>query len=220
AMVTLADGLRDVLDTLHVSYRVHEVANVERPLDTTVTRPVRDTVILSVNPSTYDVTLDGLPAQCNARHGTLETVVIAQNENTAIARYAVNCAPSLRLFVETSGVTPTGHYVWQLSGPTGDLNGLVGANDSLVFSTLAPGDYSLSVRPLQANCILTTDGGATQRFAVLPTGGARVTFQVLCSDVSRAPVIRRLVTSYRNGVAVLVADIADPDRDLSTYYFQ
>ncbi len=220
AVVTLAQGPAEILDTARVSYHIVQLSSVEDPLDTTISRPIRDTVILSVDPSTYSVTLGGLPAQCSVRGGPEAMVVLFEGENTGLARYPVDCALSLRVEVTTAGLRPDSTYFWEISGAGSSKAGLMGANDTLYLADLTPGTYDVSVRPLRSSCIAISDGGSHRQVEVSARGGAVVAYSFLCSDPANTPGISSFAATYKDGATAFVAHVADPNRDLDGYTYQ
>lgn len=189
-------------------------------IDTTVLSSPTDTVILSVEPATYRVTLDGLPANCSARDGTVALQEVPAGANTALVRFQVLCrAP---LVVET-GTDGTGaddqYYVRIVSAGVPERLRIIGANDTMRIDSLPPGEYDVELGAIAPNCDVTSDGRDRVRVVLPGAGGARASFRVRCSDPARRPRVLDYSAGTQDGGYALQFRAVDPDRDLERYSF-
>jgi hypothetical protein len=215
AVVTLLDDPR-FLDVARWRYRIQERSGVTG-LDTLVAASARDTVVMAVPAATYSVELDGLPASCRARQGEEQFVQVLPGASTSLARFFVVCTRALSIQVAADGAPLDERFIWRLDGPMTGRTGLLGPLDSVVFDTLGPGRYTVSLGHVAAHCVVTSAGGAMVSVDVPREGGARVDFRVRCSDAARRPRVDRFAASYRDGVSGFVFQAADPDADLDHY---
>jgi hypothetical protein len=200
-------------------YRIKDLSAGET-LDTVIVAAPLDTVILSVRPATYSVTLDDLPAVCVSRYGVEEEIAVPEGTNTALVRFYLSCNVPLAVNLLTQGVSPDSTLVWQLTGANGsEKHGLVKQSESLIFDTLAPGAYTFSLYSVPERCVITSSGGRSRDFVISPTGGVRLTFFIECSGTVDVPVIQSFRSSYHDGAAVFIARLADPDRNISAYSY-
>lgn len=200
-------------------YRVRDLST-EKYLDTLIIAQPRDTLILSVKPSTYQVELVGLPGECRSRYGTTEAIQVPPGSNTALIRFYLVCNPSLVVTVATVGVQQDSAFIYDLTGPAGLVErGVLGANDSLAFSALAPGDYAVTLAHLRSNCTFTNTGGDTQPVRIDSLVNARLEFYAVCSQPDARPTVLSFRPSYHDGAGVFVARAADPNRDMRNYFW-
>lgn len=87
-----------------------------------------------------------------------------------------------------SAIDPDG-YVVILRRPGDSTSALLGPNASRRFSPLAPGEVTVALRGIAANC----DADATTRTVVVPEGGLRTlataSFDVTCTDPTRGRIV-------------------------------
>ena len=205
-------------EEVNFGYRVEDLV-VPGRVDTVISATPADTVIIPLEASTYRVTLLGLPARCAARTGTVQQVLLLEQYNTGIARYVVNCAPSLAFAVYSFGTNPDQRFTWYLDGPT-SRSGVASPNDSILLSPLAAGRYTLSLGHLAPNCVVISDGGVEQRFVVDSAGGGPFrAFSVSCVDEAMQPRIVSLRGSYHDDAIGFVITAVDPDRDIRRFWW-
>src|SRR5262249_24084015 len=111
-------------------------------------------------------------------------------------------------------------YVWHVSGENGfSRTGIVPAIGDAIAAGLPAGEYTVELGLVSPGCRPTTSGGLKQRVAVPETGGAAVSFRIVCSRPAAAPVIQSFHWSYHDSTAAFVAVLTDPNRDISAYTF-
>jgi hypothetical protein len=187
-------------------------------IDTTLRPAPDDTVIVSLPPATYEVTLGGIPDRCVVRSGLRQQVTLFKETNTGIARYVVSCAPSLGFAVYAFGPSADDRFIYELQGPSAQ-SGVIAANDSLYLTPLSPGDYSLRLGHVAGACEITSNGGRVQRFTVGATAGPFRAFTANCSDEAQRPRIVSLGSSYHDGALAFAALAVDPDRDFRRFWW-
>ena len=190
--------------------------------DTVITVSPADTVILQVEPGTYDVKLGDLPAKCVSRYGLTQEIVVPPGTNTAIARYYISCNVPLAVRVYTAGLAVDPNFIWQLESRTGshNLTGVIQNRDeTLIFSSISAGDYTVSLWNAPEQCVFTNNGGRHQKVTVKPTGGGALTFSVICSKPANRPEVIDFRWTYHDSSVVFLATLKDPDYNLSSYIF-
>ena len=199
-------------------YRIRDLSSLQM-LDTTITVTARDTILLSVKPSTYSVQLEGLSARCRSRYGPEEVVVVPEGTNTALSRFYLICGASLTISVATSGVRADSLFVWEVSGPSYHDQGVIASNATLVLPELPAGTYTVALDHVSSNCTFTNDGGGVRSVEVTENGGVDVNFSAVCSVPEQRPGIVSFYSSYHDGVGVFVARATSPVRNLANYYW-
>jgi hypothetical protein len=198
-------------------YRVSEVSGT-LGVDTVFQAGPGDTIILRVEPATYDVEVDGLPPNCSARHGRIQRVLVFDPPSTSIARYHVYCEAALRLATATDGAMADDGYVFEVAGAGDSARvGLLRGTDTAYVLDLVPGSHTVRLRHVAENCVVTSDGGDRRVVEIPAQGGAAADFRVACSDPARRPMLLGLSSSYRDGVSAFYARATDPDADLERY---
>lgn len=203
-----------------LTYRIREVSGT-LPIDRTVRATPADTLILSVQPASYEITVDGVPGTCGVRDGPRQFIVVPEKSNTTIVRWSITCRPAMAIVTATDGVLPDTQFVWSLIGAGGSVvrAGLMGGNATANLPRVAPGDYQVALDMVDPACTVTSPGGDRVAVSVGAAGGASAYFRVRCSDPAHRPVLRALAGSVRDGVVGFVADAADPDGDLDAYEY-
>ena len=198
-------------------YRVSELSGT-LGVDTLIEAVPGDTIILRLDPATYDVEVDGLPAFCGSRHGPTQRVLVLDPPSTSIARYHIYCEAALLLATATDGAMPDDAYVYEV-GREGDSArvGLLRGTDTTYILGLPPGAHTVRLRHVSGNCVVTSNGGDRQVVDVEAEGGADAVFRVECSDPAQRPTLLDLASSYRDGVSAFYARATDPDGDLERY---
>ncbi len=188
-------------------------------LDTTITLAPTDTLILSVRPATYEITLENLPAKCVSRYGKTDIVAVPEGTNTAISRFFITCNAPLAVSIFTQGGPDTFQFVWNLDGPGGSQQtGFVDRREQVVIlNPLPPGDYIFSVYNVPVDCEVTSPGRRSQKATVKASGGSLLQFSIICSQPAGRPELKTFKWSYRDGVAALYVEAHDPDANLIGY---
>ncbi|MGE0552394.1 MAG: hypothetical protein AB7R55_03080, partial [Gemmatimonadales bacterium] len=187
---------------------------------TTIVALPADTVLVSVPPSTYRVTLLDLPQTCNLRGPVSQIEAIAQDVNTAIFRFSAYCQAQLVIENLNSGVLRDGEFVYRIRDSLGDERvGLIGGADTLLFDGLSPGTATVRLSHVSENCIIVTNGGAEQRILIPALGGAVAAFRVACSDPRASPILVAASVSVKDGFSGVVFHAKDPDRDLDRLHW-
>lgn len=200
------------------TYRVREASGT-LPVDRTLRGGPADTLVLSVQPASYEVTLDGVPPTCAVRDGGRQFIVVPENTNTTVVRWSITCRPALTIATGTDGLMPDSQYVWSLVNAGGGTvrAGTIGATATVAIADVPPGDYLVALDLVDDGCTVTSDGGDRARVTVGAAGGAAATFRVRCSDPARRPALPQLAASAHDGVVAWVARARDPDGDLDSY---
>jgi hypothetical protein len=215
AIVTRADFAPGIEPDSFYAYHIRDFSG-NAGVDTVVLAAPRDTVILSVPPARYIVTIGGVPAYCAIRQGAEQEVLIPERTNTAIVRYSISCLPRITLQVSTEGVNRDAEYIYRVLG-----NGVerIGAIDSmpLYFDNLSNGEYLVELADVKPNCTAINLGGRLQHAIIADTLSSLVYFRVACSDPASRPSIVSVSGQAFDGAVALVARVVDPDRDLDLY---
>ena len=131
--------------------------------------------------STHIVTLSSVASNCTV-NGSPRAVDVPSG-GTATTTFVVTCAPpppppgKLTVFASTTGsnLDPDGYVVY-IDSLTG---GSVMDNDSTTFPNVAPGDYTVRITGVAANCTVTGSSSVTVN---VPSGGTATTrFSVTCA---------------------------------------
>lgn len=201
------------------TYRITEISGTLNIDEVRRVSP-QDTVIVPVKPATYRITISGLPSHCRVRDGPEIYLLVPEGSNTAVWRYQISCESLITLTTGTDGPSPDAAYVWSLrSGGATARSGILEANDTLLLDGFAPGDYELELAHVADNCVVTSDGGRRQRFAISGAGGSRADFRVVCSDPAKRPSILLFHSSYHDGTSGFMFRAADPDGDVERYFW-
>jgi hypothetical protein len=216
AIVAKVDAAPGVDVGQEYQFRVVELSGT-LGVDTLIHAAPGDTIILPVQPATYLVTASGVPPQCGIQQGAERGIVVPPNSNTSVVRYLIICAAGLTVTTNSDGAPIDDAMVLSVEGPTVLRQELVAANDTVRLSGLPAGDYQVSLRLLQSNCTVTSDGGANPIVAVDSVGGAVANFRIVCSDEALRPRMLSMVTSYHGGASGFVAVVTDAGRDIERY---
>jgi hypothetical protein len=200
-----------------VHYRV-QMLSEPVTVDTVITRGATDTVILSLPPATYGVTLDGLPGWCTSRNGTEREALLLRTSNTSIVRYALSCRVALTVRTSSQGQPPGTRYALRVSRGAEVVRDVVmAANDSLKLDGLAAGTYALDLRNVPDACAIVNDAGRVPKVTVPATGGAEMVLRVDCARPTDRPQVTNFAASYHDGTLGYYAEVTDPNRDVNQY---
>lgn len=194
-------------------YRV-TMLSTPSTLDTTFSIGARDTVILSVDPATYEIELDNVPERCPVRDGGKRVAVVAAGASTAIVRYNINCRLMLTVQLSLQGINPPTNMRWRLVGDRVSRLGNAAPNDTLIFDDIPAGSYAMELRELPSNCQITSpskDGKAS--FDIPAAGNRFVQLAVECYDPPARPRILKAYSSYADGAAALYVKYYDGQFD-------
>lgn len=215
AVVVFVEAPPEVTTRGPFTFRVRELSG-QLGIDTSFRATPRDTTILSVVAASYRVDISGVPETCAVRNGTVQATVVPPNTNTTLLRFFINCEPGLTVITGTDGATADPDYLVSVTGVgTTPRSAVVRSSDTVRFADLQPGAYDVTLRLVAENCVVTSDGGATARVAIVPRGNASVRFRIVCAEQARRPRIVRLVGSYFEGSIGYVIRATDPDGDIT-----
>jgi hypothetical protein len=202
----------------HYTYRVTEISGA-LGIDESFEVAPHDTVIVPVKPATYRVTLRGIPPQCRVQDGTDLYILVPQGANTALVRYQISCESLVTVTTATDGYNADPSYIYRVDGPGGERLGILGANDTLRFDGLGPGEYTVGLSHVAGNCVVASDGGPTRHLTLADTGGTRLDFRVVCSDETKRPHLLSFAGSYHDGTSGFMFRARDPDHDIERYFW-
>jgi hypothetical protein len=177
-----------------------------------------DTVILSLPPAGYQVSVEGLPSRCTVSNGPARSIVLTDEDNTGIIRYSIQCLGVVSVGVVADGPMLDSGFVYRFRHADGtEYTGLVGANDTATVDDAGPGEYEVQLGGVAANCVIVSTGGAIQRVTATSHGGAMVNFRVTCSDLAHRPQLLSLAGGYDGGASIFTFRVWDPDHDIDGY---
>ena len=135
----------------------------------------------AIAPGDYTVSLSDVPANCTVSGANPRTVTVPSG-GTGSTTFAVSCTATTGNLTVTTSTTGSGMpaaYTLNASGPGGSATQAIAPNTSVTFSAIAPGDYTVSLSDVPANC---TVSGANPRTVTVPSGGTgSTTFAVSCT---------------------------------------
>lgn len=141
----------------------------------------------SLETGTYEVELDGVAANCTVAAENPRDVTITEDQTTTTT-FAVTCAAATGTIDVTTTTTGTNvdadGFEFSVAGGTPVT---IGANETVSFADVAPGDVDVLLSGIQGNCAVTGDNPLT----VTVTGGATApaAFTVTCvADAGSASV--------------------------------
>jgi hypothetical protein len=217
AIVSLVSASPGVSVGTAYTYRVSELSGT-LGVDTVIRASPSDTIVLAVPPATYEVRLSDFPRYCAVRRGVDQQAIVFDPPSTTIARYHVECAPSLSVMVETDGSPRDDAYVLEVKGAgVAPRTYLLTALDTALVDGLPAGPYDVRLRHVAENCVIVSDGGGLRRVEVPAAGGASVRFLVSCSDPAHRPELLAFEATYLDAVSAFYARVTDPDRDVERY---
>src|SRR5437588_6054051 len=136
-----------------------------------------------VSAASHTVVVSGVAGNCTVSGGTSRTVSVPAG-GTASTSFSVSCAPTGPTTGSLSGTTAT-------SGANGDLDPdgytvtvdgtgrAIGDNASTTFSGLAPGNHSVVLSGVAANC--SVSGGTSRTVSVTAGSTASTSYAVSCA---------------------------------------
>jgi hypothetical protein len=217
AIVSLVSASPGVSAGTAYTYQVSELSGT-LGVDTVIRASPSDTIVLAVPPATYEVRLSDLPSHCAVRRGADQQAIVFDPPSTTIARYYVDCIPSLSVVVETDGSPRDEAYVLDVAqGGQSLRTSLLTAMDTALIDRLPAGQYEVRLRHLAENCVIVSDGGGLRRIDVPAEGGAYVSFLVSCSDPAHRPDLLAFEATYLDAASAFYARVTDPDRDVERY---
>lgn len=220
AILTTTEAPLGIASTGGYRYRVKE-SSLTLGLDTVITVGAIDTLLLSVPPATYEVSITNVPPECRVQANvTKQLAVLVAETNTAILRFVVFCKAQLVIENLTSGLQVDDAFVLRIDGPSGGQRvDLIGAQDTVLLDGLEPGRTTVRLGHAAKNCEVVSDGGPVREVMITATGGVDLAFRVACSDPVGRPTLRSVAASYQDGVNGFVLHAVDPDRDVERYFW-
>jgi hypothetical protein len=203
--------------TTPYEYRVEELSQ-SLNIDTTLIAAPSDTILLSVPPASYQVTLKGLPPKCRVQGDSAQSVVIPEGTNTALLRFLVICEAQVFLenLTEGQGIDP--EFIYRVRDAGGiERVGLIRANDTLLLDGFTPGSHTLLLTHVASNCQVVSDGGNQIDLQIQATGTTNLALRVACSDPAQQPELLSVAGSYHGGVSGFVFTARDPDKDIERF---
>lgn len=177
-----------------------------------------DTVLVPVPPANYAIDVLGLPARCIVANGASRTISLSDADNTGIIRYSIQCRGVVSVAVIADGAALDSTFVYRLRNDAGaEYSGLIAANDTIALDDVREGSYEVRLGGIAENCVILSDGGATQRVSTGTTGGATVSFRLTCSDWSARPRLLSLVSGFDLGTSIFSFRVYDPEHDVDGY---
>ena len=217
AVVVLVDAPDEVTVRGPYRFRVRELSGTIRR-DTTFFATPRDTVILSVEPATYVVEIDEVPAACGVRQGGIQYIEVPPRTNTSLARFLLTCRNALTLTVLSDGNLVDSGYVFTVTRPgVPARTGVLASSDTILLDNVTPGTYDVALRHVADNCTVLNSGGDAVQVTIPPAGGATHNFRVTCSEPARRPRIAEFRSTYDRGAVGIMLRVADPDRDVERF---
>jgi len=159
-------------------------------VDGTTSQPIATNGSVTFNDlpaGSHSIALSGAAANCTVTSANPQTVTVPPG-GTATATFSVSCtATTGNLTVSTSttgsGLDPDGYTV-TLDGGSARA---IGINASISYTNLTPGNHTVAISGVAANC---TVSGGTSRTVSVPSGGtATTTFSVTCTAPNSPPVV-------------------------------
>jgi hypothetical protein len=203
-----------------VRYRIR-LLTTPGGLDTVVRAGLRDTVVLPLPPSAYEVTHLDVPARCAMDPSGPQEAVLFPNTNTTVVRLSLACQPSLVMTFGVEGDAPPGPVLFEHVPPgAASRTRSVRLTDTLVLDALVAGAHRFGVAALPPQCFFVSPGGAeTQPVDVPEAGGARVELRVHCAPAADRPQLRSVGASLVDSTVAFTLRATDPNRNLDRYVF-
>src|SRR5690242_5023391 len=134
---------------------------------------------LPVNAGSHTLLLSGLAANCAIQGGGPQRTVTVTGNDTVSVQFDVVCAATTGALTVTTATTgsapdPDGYTVTVDQGTPQ----AIGSNATLTVTSLAPGNHTVGLSGLAANCTVAGDNPST--VAVTAGATATVTFTVAC----------------------------------------
>lgn len=220
AVITTTQAPSGIASLGGYRYRIIE-SSLSVGLDTTVVADAVDTLLLSVPPATYEVSIGAVPPECRVQaNATKQSAVLVAETNTAILRFTIFCRAQLAIENLTSGQQQDDAFVVRIDGPSGAQRiDLIGAQDTVLLDGLEPGENTVRLGHVASNCEVVSDGGAVRRVVVTAAGGIDMAFRVACSNPAARPSLASVRASHQDGVNGFVLHATDPDRDIERYFW-
>jgi hypothetical protein len=201
------------------AYRIREISGT-LDIDRTIRVTPYDTVIVSLPPASYVIELgDGVPSTCRVRDDGKAFIVLDSLTNTGIVRFFVTCQQGLTIETGTDGRDVDDEFLYRLTSSAGEQYGIIRSNDTVGVDPLPAGQYTLSLLHVAPNCVVTSNGGVSQRITVSAGGGTTAAFRIVCSREAERPRILSFAASAHSGAAAFHLRVADPNADVDQYYF-
>lgn len=168
-------------------------------------------------PGSHTVTLSGVAANCTVTGGGSRTVTVTSG-GTATAAFSVACSATtgnLTVTTTTSGSSqdPDGYTV-TLDGGSSQA---IGTSASVTFPGLAPGNHTVVLSGVAANC--TVANGTSRTASVAAGGTASASFTVSCTTPPppNQPPTAAFTSSCNGLTCGFTSTSSDPDGSIASY---
>jgi Tol biopolymer transport system component len=134
-------------------------------------------IVTRLAPGPHTLTLSGLAANCTVAGDNPRAVVVTVGEIAPVS-FDVLCAAvtgALRVTAVTTGIDRDGWFLIQLAGAPSTI---LPANGSVVLTGLAPGDVSVGLGDVAANCAMA--GANPQTVTITAGDTVQATFEAGC----------------------------------------
>jgi hypothetical protein len=181
--------------------------------------PPGDTVLFTLPPAVYDLTLTGMPPACSQRPVLEHTATVFEPGRTTVVRFNFECVPQLTILTRTFGYERDDAYTVRLADADGRelLFRAVGAQDSILVDGLAPGAYVAEIGHVSSSCVAVNDGGKVLPIDIVNRRSAEAEFIVTCSQAAYRPELLRYGMGYQEGAAIVYFQAADAGSDQSAF---
>lgn len=210
AIITRAEGPVEVSPGESWTVRVVELSGT-LGIDTTALVSPNDTLILTVPPASYDISVDGVPVTCANRFGPRRRAVLSEGGQTFTVRYNYECGSLLVVETATDGWDADDGFVYRVVDSQGRAQtGFAAPTDTVRFDGLEEGEHTVELANVASNCVVTNDGGRIRTVDIEAPFSRVVSFRVRCVDEEYSPEVLHFASSYREGVGVFYLEATDP----------
>jgi hypothetical protein len=141
----------------------------------------------------YRLEITDIPANCALSSGINPRTVTVVDGGAVSSTFNITCTATtattgtLMIATATTGGSQPQGYQLHITGNGQTADPSIGASDTVTFTGVEAGNYSVELRAVPTNC---TVSGANPRTVTVPAGGpGSTTFQVSCTTANHAPVI-------------------------------
>ncbi|HEV8380340.1 MAG TPA: PKD domain-containing protein [Gemmatimonadales bacterium] len=173
---------------------------------------------VGVAPGDYRLEITDIPTNCGLTSGTNPRTVTVPDGGTGSTTFSVSCTSTtgnLKVKTSTTGSNLPAGYTLSVSGPGGSTSQAIGATDSVTFSAIPAGDYTVTLSNVATNC---TVSGANPRTVPVAAGlTASTTFSVGCTAQNQPPVANFTFSCGSGLTCNFTSTSSDPDGSISAY---